>query len=96
MTSRIIQFGWLFDLRKLSTTFSRLANFSFFCTDVSLRIFTRSSSASFSMLTRFSSSLIASAPICARNLLAVVLARLPVLLFVEQLVLLQLGLRRDR
>ena len=94
MTSRIIQFGWLFDLRKLSTTFSRLAYFSFFCTEFSLRILTRSSSASFSMLTRFSSSLIASAPICARNLRAVVLARLAVLLLVEQLVLLQLGLAR--
>jgi DNA-directed RNA polymerase beta' subunit len=52
-----------------STTFSRFAYFSFFCTEFSLRIFTRSSSASFSMLTRLSSSLIASAPICARNLL---------------------------
>jgi hypothetical protein len=42
----------LFDLRKLSTTFSRLAYFSFFWTDVSLRIFARSSSASFSMFPR--------------------------------------------
>ena len=57
----IIQFGWLVDLRKLSTTFSRLANFSLFCTEFSLRILARSSSASFSMLTRRRSSLICSA-----------------------------------
>ena len=43
------------------------------------------------VLTRLSSSLIASAPICARNLQAELLARLPVLLFGEALVLLQLG-----
>ena len=94
MTSRIIHSGRLLDFRNESTTFSRLANFSFFCADVSSRIFSRSSIASRSTLTRCSSSLIASAPICARNFGAVLLARLAVLLFVEQLVLLQLGLAR--
>ena len=39
MTSRIIHSGWLLDLRNESTTFSRLAYFSFFCADVSVRIF---------------------------------------------------------
>ncbi len=68
MTSRIIQFGWLLDFRNESTTFSRLACFSFFAAEVSARIFARSSSASRSMWTRLSSSLIASAPICALNL----------------------------
>ena len=68
MTSRIIHSGLLVDLRNESTTFNRLAYFSFFWTDVSERIFSRISTASFSTLTRFSSSLIASAPIWARNL----------------------------
>jgi hypothetical protein len=66
-TSRIIHSGLLLDLRNASTTLRRLANFSFFCTEFSVRIFSRSSTAIFSTLTRFSSSLIASAPICARN-----------------------------
>jgi hypothetical protein len=68
-TSRIIHSGLLVDRRKESTTFRRLAYLSFFCADVSLRIFSRSSSASRSMLTRRSISLIASAPIWALNLL---------------------------
>ena len=67
MTSRIIHSGLFVDLRNESTTFRRLAYFSFFCADGSARILSRSSSASRSMLTRLSSSLIASAPICARN-----------------------------
>jgi hypothetical protein len=67
MTSRIIHSGRFVDLRNESTTFSRFAYFSFFWTEVSARILSRSSFASFSTLTRFSSSLIASAPMCARN-----------------------------
>ena len=67
MTSRIIHSGRLVDLRNESTTLRRLAYFSFFWTEFSPRIFSRSSTAIFSTLTRFSSSLIASAPICARN-----------------------------
>ena len=68
MTSRIIHSGLFVDRRNASTTFRRFANFSFFCADVSLRIFSRISSASRSTLTRRSISLIASAPICALNL----------------------------
>src|SRR2546422_3474916 len=68
MTSRIIHSGRLLDFLNESTTFRRLANLSFFCADCSVRILSRSSTASFSMLTRLRSSLIASAPICARNL----------------------------
>ena len=67
MTSRIIHSGLLVDFRNESTTFSRLAYFSFFWTEFSARIFSRSSVAMRSTLTRLSSSLIASAPICARN-----------------------------
>ena len=41
MTSRIIHSGRLLDLRNESTTLSRLANFSFFCAEVSVRIRSR-------------------------------------------------------
>ena len=64
-TSRIIHSGLLLDLRNESTTLSRLANLSFLAAEVSVRIFSRSSTASVSTCTRLSSSLIASAPICA-------------------------------
>ncbi len=67
MTSRIIHSGLFVDLRNESTTFRRLAYLSFFCAEFSARIFSRISPASFSTLTRLRSSLIASAPMCARN-----------------------------
>ena len=65
ITSRIIQFGLLPLLRNASTTFSRLAYFKRFCSEGSCFIFSRSSVESSSMSTRFSNSLIASAPIMA-------------------------------
>ena len=67
MTSRIIHSGRLVDLRNASITFRRLAYFSFFCADCSPFIRSRSSCDSRSTSIRFSSSLMASAPICARN-----------------------------
>ncbi len=69
ITSRIIQYGWLPLLRNASTTFSRFAYLIFFWTEVSVFILSRRSTASFSTSTRFSSSLIASAPIAQRSLL---------------------------
>src|SRR5580658_7481716 len=65
ITSRIIHSGLLPDLRKLSTTLSRLAYFSFFCAEVSVFIFSRISWLRLSMSIRFSSSLTPSAPIMA-------------------------------
>jgi hypothetical protein len=62
--------------------------------DDSVRILTRSSSASFSIWTARSSSLIASAPHLRAELGAVVLARLAVLLLVEEAADLELGLGR--
>ncbi len=67
ITSRIIHSGLLPLLRKASTTFRRLANLIFFWTEFSVRIFSRSSTASCSTSTRRSSSLIASAPMEARS-----------------------------
>ena len=67
MTSRIIHSGRLLDFLKAWTTFRRLANFCRFCADCSVFIRSRSSTDSSSMATRLSSSLIASAPIWARN-----------------------------
>ena len=67
MTSRIIHSGRLVERRKESTTFRRLACFSFFWTEVSPRIFWRNSTASSSISTVRRSSLMASAPICAWN-----------------------------
>ncbi len=69
MTSRIIHSGLLLDFLKACTTFSRLACFWRFWTDCSVRILSRSSTARSSMATRRSSSLMASAPIWARNAL---------------------------
>ena len=68
ITSRIIHSGRFVERWNESTTLSRLASFSVFCADVSARIWVRRSTASFSMSTRLSSSLIASAPMRARNL----------------------------
>ena len=67
MTSRIIHSGLFPDLRKLSTTRSRLANLSFFCCDTSVFILSRISRLSPSMSTFLSSSLMPSAPIIATN-----------------------------
>ena len=68
MASRIIHSGWLPLLRKASTTLSRLANFTFFWTEVSVRMRSRRSTASCSTSMRFSSSLMASAPMEQRSL----------------------------
>ena len=68
MASRIIHSGLLPLLRKASTTLSRLANLTFFWTEVSVFIFSRSSRASSSTSTRLRSSLIASAPMEQRSL----------------------------
>ncbi len=68
ITSRIIHSGLLPDLRNDSTTRRRLANFSFFCCDGSVFIFSRISSLSASTSTFLSSSLMPSAPIMAMNL----------------------------
>src|SRR5207302_5549349 len=65
ITSRIIQLGLLPLLRNASTTFKRLAYLRRFCSEDSFFIFSRSSLESTSISTRFSSSLIASAPIMA-------------------------------
>ena len=67
ITSRIIHSGRLPLFLKASTTFKRLANFKRFCIDVSFRILSRISRASWSTSSRARSSLIASAPMPAVN-----------------------------
>ena len=67
ITSRIIHSGLFPLLRNASRTFSRLANLIRFCRLGSVFIFSRSSSESFSTSTLRKSSLIASAPMPARN-----------------------------
>ena len=94
MTSRIIHSGRLLDLRNESTTFRRLAYFSFFCADCSVAHLLAQLDgepldvdALQQLLDRLGAHLRLEAVL-------VLFARLAVLLFVQQLVLLQLGLAR--
>ncbi len=94
MTSRIIHSGRFVDLRNESTTFSRLANFSFFCADGFRAHFHAQLVGELVDVDALQQLLDRLGAHLSAELVSPLLARLAVLLFGEQLVLLEIAVER--